>query len=272
MVWRAVARKEVRDLLRPRTIKAGLTLVAMVFVMGGYLLPTAMDDPTTTEYTAYMTQAVVLVVPLFGLLLGYKTVVAERVSGRMNLLLSLPHGRWEVVLGKFLGRLVVLVAVIASGILVGTALAAYPFGTLEPQAAISYLVVTVLYGIVFLSIGVAISTMIRSTQMAAAATFGVFFLFVVVWTTLSTPILLAIEYFGTATGGLPDWALFVHGLEPTMLYRRLLDGFVRDVQTGPYLGPEAAWYLGKWPALVVLGAWTLAPISLGYLRFRRTDL
>jgi ABC-2 type transport system permease protein len=272
MVWRAIARKEIRDLLRPRTGKAGLTLVAMVFVMGGYLLPTAVENPTTTEFTDYMTQAVVLVIPLFGLLLGYKTIVAERVSGRMTLLLSLPHSRGEAVVGKFVGRFTVLVAVVAGGVLLGSALAAYPFGTLEPWVLAGYIAVTLLYAVAFLGIGVALSTLTRSTGITTAATFGVFFLFVVVWTTLRVPLLLALEWLGAATNGLPDWALFVHGLEPTMLYRRVLDGVVQGTQTGPYLGPDAAWYLGPGPGLVLLGAWSVVPVGLGYLRFRRTDL
>lgn len=272
MVWRAIARKEVRGVLRPRSLKAGLAFVALVFVVGGYLLPTAIDDPTTTDFTGYVTQAVVLVVPLFGLLLGYKTIVAERASGRLTLLLSLPHSRREAVLGKFLGRGSILAAVVGVGVFGGVALAAYPFGTLEPWVALGYLLVTVLYGAAFLGTGIALSTLSRSNRVTTTATFGVFFLFVVAWGQLLTPLRLALDYVGWISDGLPDWALFAYGLEPTMLYRRVLDGLFAGVRTGPYLGPDASWYLGAWPALALLAAWTVLPVALGYARFRVTDL
>jgi len=272
MPWQAIARKEIRGLVKPRSIKLGLVLVGVTFTMGGYLLPTAQASPTTTDYTGYMQGAVTLLLPLFGLLLGYKTVVAERESGQLELLLSLPHSRKGTVFGKFVGRTAVLAMVVGLGILSGSALVAYPFGRLEPLVMVGYFLITGLYGMAFVSIGMAISTMTTSSRLATAATFGVFFLFVVLWPELEVPLFLALEYLGLANGGLPDWALFVRGLEPGLLYDRIIAAFFGQVDRGRYLGPDAPWFLGEWPALVLLGAWTIGPVAVGYRRFRGTDL
>lgn len=272
MVWQVVARKEIRALSRTRRRKAGLGLVAFVFVMGGYLLPISVTSPTTTDFPGYMKRAVVLLVPLFGLLVGYKSIVAERASGQLQLLLSLPHSRRGSVFGKFVGRGFILVIVVTIGITIGSALVAYPFGSFEIGTFLAYVFVTLAYGLAYVSIGMAISTLTRSGRRATTATFGVFFLFVIVWTQLRTPFYLALEYLGVADDRLPDWALFLHGLEPGMCYRRIIDAFFANVESGPYLGADAPVYLGEWAALGLLLVWIVVPVGLGYMRFERTDL
>ncbi|WP_435361531.1 ABC transporter permease subunit [Haloarchaeobius sp. DFWS5] len=272
MRWQAITRKEIRGLWTPRGSRTGLLFVALTFVLGGYILPTAIQDPTTTDYTGYMTGVTTLLLPLLGLLLGYKTIVSERASGRMALLLSLPHSRKGAMLGKFVGRSAILAAVVGVGSLVGSALVAYPFGSFEVGVFIGYFLLTLLFGIVFLSVGMAISTLTTSNSLATAGTFGVFFLLVVIWDQLRIPLQFALDYLGWLDQGLPDWALFLHGTNPTMLYQRVLGEFFAGTEVGPYLGPDAAWYLGGWPALVLLVVWAVAPVALGYLRFQGTDL
>lgn len=271
-MWRAIARKEVRGLTGTRLGKYGIAAVALVFLGAGYLLPTAMPEPTTADYAAYLRGVLGVVLPLFGLLLGYRAVVAERAAGRLALLLSLPHSRRAVVVAKFLGRGAVLAATVTAGALGGAALVNYPFGSFEVGTFAVYLVLTLLYGLAFVAVGVALSTLTASTRLATAGAFGVFFAFAVAWSLLPGPLFLGLEYLGWATDRLPDWALFLHGAEPGMLYRRLLDAFVADVNTGPYLGPDAPWYLGGPAAAVLLVAWVVAPVAGGYLRFRVTDL
>ncbi|QCC52704.1 ABC transporter permease [Halapricum salinum] len=272
MVWQAIARKEVRGLIKPRRRRAGLALVALVFVLGGYLLPTTTASPETADLAPYLTGAVTLVLPLFGLLLGYKTIVSERESGRILLLLSLPHSRLEAVFGKFLGRGGVLALVVTIGVVLASALVAYPFGSLQLGVMLAYLLVTLVYGLAFVSIGMSLSTFTRSGQRATAATFGVFFVFVVLWTELRAPFRIALDYLGLAGDGLPDWALFVYGLEPGMCYSRAVRAFFAGSEQGAYLGPDAPFYLGEWVALIVLLCWVVVPVAAGYRRFEVTDL
>jgi ABC-2 type transport system permease protein len=271
-VWQAIARKELRGLWDSRQGKLGLGFVALVYVLGGYLLPTSTQAPTTADFAGYMTPVTTLLLPLVGLLLGYKTIVDERSSGRLTLLLSLPHSRRGAVLGKFAGRSLALAVVLSLGVIVGSWLVYYPFGSIDLAVLTGYLGLTLLYGVVFVGIGVAVSTLTRSNHLATAATFGVFFLFVVVWAQLALPLALVLDYLGLLDGGLPDWARFLHGLEPGMLYQRILDGFIHNRDAGPFLGPDAPWYLGERLALVLLVLWAVVPVSLGYLRFRGTDL
>lgn len=272
--WIPVARKEVRGLVGNRTAKIGVALVALVFVLGGYVVPTSVSDPTMADYDSFLRGIVLFLVPLFGLLLGYRAVVAERAAGRLTLLLSFPHSRSDVVLGKAVGRGLVLVVALSVGVLGGAALVEYPFGTVDPGTAAVYLGATLLYGNAFLSIGVALSTLTASLRRATVLTFGTFFLFVVAWPQLDGFLLQGLEYLNLAEDRLPDWARFLHGAEPSMLYGRVLDSFVTTnrLQSGTYLGVGGPWYLGGETAAVLLFGWVLLPALAGYLRFRGTDL
>lgn len=275
--WTTIARKEVRSLFTSRTPKIGVGLVTLVFLLGGYIVPTTVQNPavmdvTIGDYDQFLRGIVVFLIPLFGLLLGYRAVVGERVGGQLALVLSFPHSRADVVLGKALGRGLVLVATITAGTLGAAALVEYPFGTVSLDMLAIFLGATVLYGIVFLTIGIGLSTITVSMRRATILTFGVFFLSAVAWPQLDGYFLDALQYVNLAGDTLPDWARFVYGAEPTLLYQRVMDAFVADVHAGAYLGPSAPWYLGGGTAAVLLVAWALLPALGGYLRFRRTDL
>ena len=273
MSWVVVARKELRDLRGSRRTRWLLYVVAFVFLAGGYMIVLSeFPEPSSADYASFMVDAAALLVPLVGLLLGHRTIVGERSSGEMTLLLSLPYDRLDVVIGKYLARTVGLAVAIAVGVLAGAALVNYPFGSFEAGTVAAYLLGTLLYGAAFVGIGLAISTATTSTAIASSAAFGTFFLFVAVWSRLRGVFADLLGYLGLANGGMPDWALFVYGAEPGMLYRRLVDGFFAGVEQGPYLGPDAPWYLGEWVAAALLAVWALGPATLGYLRFRSTDL
>ncbi|KTG07635.1 hypothetical protein AUR64_02970 [Haloprofundus marisrubri] len=272
--WLTIARKEVRGLLGNRSAKAGVALVALVFVFGGYIVPTSVSNPTMVDYDGFLRGIVLFLVPLFGLLLGYRAVVAERAAGRLVLLLSFPHSRADVVLGKVAGRGFVLLGTLTVGVLAGAALVEYPFGTVALDAVAIYLGATALLGAAFLAIGIGLSTLTTSLRRATVLTFAVFFLFVVAWPQLDGYLYMGLEYLNLADETLPDWARFVHGAEPSLLYQRVLDSYVstNKIRSGAYLGTAGPWFLQGGPAVVLLGAWVVVPTLAGYLRFRGTDL
>ncbi len=131
---------------------------------------------------------------------------------------------------------------------------------------------TLLLGGAYFAIAVGCSLVTASKQLATAAALGVFFLFVIVWDLVDDGLRVLFEQFGSASGELPAWALFLHGATPGQLYNRIVSGLFVGQETGTYLGPDTAWYLGEWVALGVLGLWTVVPILAGYWRFRRVDL
>lgn len=272
MAWQTVARKDFREAMDSRLVSYLLGLVVIVFVLGGYVLPTSVQAPTTGDYPGYMLGAVGLLVPLLGILLGYDSIVGERSSGRLTLLLSLPHSRRDVVVGKLAGRSTVLAIAVGLGVVVGGALVVYPFGSLELVGFAGYLLLTLLYGLAFVGIAMATSTLTTSRQLATAAAFGVYFLFAIVWPQVRTILLFGLDWLGLVDGGLPGWALFAYGAEPGMLYDRIVQAFYDASGSQAAPAPDAHWYLGEWIALALLVCWVVVPVALGYLRFESTDL
>ncbi len=268
---RTVARKELRGLRGSRTVTVGTGLVGLVYVLAGYVVPTTTRTPTMVEYDALLRGVTLVVLPLYGLLLGYRAVVAERATGQLTLTLSLPHSRTDVVLGKALARGLVLVCTLGTGVLLGGALVEYPFGSVAPGRLAGYLGITLLYGLAFLDVGLALSTLTASLRRATALTFGVFFLLVVAWPSLEGSVLDALQLVGLADERLPDWARFVYGAEPSAAYTRALEAFVAT-DGGSVAGGADPWYLGGGAAVGVLVGWVVVPVVVGILRFRRRDL
>jgi ABC-2 type transport system permease protein len=269
--WQPIARKELRALWGDRMIKAGLSLIALVFIFVGYVLPTDIPAPRMADYDAAIRELLLFIIPLFGLLISYRAVVGERTSGRLTLVLSFPHSRGDVVLGKAIGRGIVFAVTVSVGVLVGAALVAYPFGTVHPTTLLIYLGTTLLFGGAYLSLGLALSTLTASLRRATVLTFGLFFLFVVAWPELDGLLLVALRYVDLAGESLPDWARFVYTAEPGLLYQRVLDTYVAGGE-GEMRPADTPWYFRGWVAVSLLHGWVVGPALVGYTLFQRSDL
>lgn len=273
MTWATIARKDYRQTWDSKLVRYLVYVFVLVCLMGAYAFPvTNRGDVTGAAFAGFMTDAMTVFLPLIGLLLGYNAIVGERESGRLVLVLSQPHDRRDVVLGKFVGRGVYLVMAVAVGLAAAAFLVWYPFGDIDHLSYLAYALVTLCLGLVYFGVGLALSTLTAVKNRATLSTFGVFFVFVLLWEQLDELLLFGLERAGLADGSLPDWALFVHGAEPGLLYERIVQAFFEEDLTGPYLGADAPAYLGEWAALGLLLAWLVLPTTLGYLRFARADL
>jgi Cu-processing system permease protein len=110
-----------------------------------------------------------LLVPLVALVLSHDAIVGER--NTLGLLLSLPVGRFEVVVAKLVGRSLALAAAIGLGL--GAAmLVSDPGGA---RTLLELMGPTLLLGLAFLSMGLLISTVTRRQVTAASVVVVVWF-------------------------------------------------------------------------------------------------
>ncbi|MFC5971967.1 ABC transporter permease subunit [Halomarina salina] len=261
--WQSVARKDFNDALRSRRL---LTLVVafVLFVVGTeYLLVEVLGGDVTSAdaLVGSLVGPTVVLVPLIGLVTGYRSIAGERETGSHKLLLSLPHSRRDVVLGKLLGRSLVVGVAIVAGFVAGGLLAFGLIGGYEVTPFVLYFLVTLLYATAFVALGVGISAVTGSTSVAVMASFGAFVLFQFLW--LFVVGLVRTELFPNASAAVFEVTL---RLSPLISYGVSLDAFVM----GGAGGPE--FYQGGWFALFVLVCWVVVPPALGYLRFRSVDL
>ena len=118
-----VAGKEFRDRIRNRWVLA-VALVFAVFSLVIAYFGGAQQGAVgfrSIEFTiASLVSLVIYLIPLIALLLGFDAIVGERERGSLDLLLSLPITRLELLLGKYLG----LAAALTLSTLVGFGLVA----------------------------------------------------------------------------------------------------------------------------------------------------
>ena len=107
-----IAVKEWRDGLRNRWVIATTALLAALALTLAFLgsAPTGTVKVGGLAVTVVsLSSLTIFLVPLIALLLSYDAIVGEIDRGTMSLLLTYPVARWQVLLGKFIGHLAILV-------------------------------------------------------------------------------------------------------------------------------------------------------------------
>ena len=115
-----------------------------------------------------------LLIPLVGLLLGFDAIVGERERRTLNLLLSMPLHRWELIVAKFLGRLIPLAFAILAGIFTAYFLLEDGYGA----SLIQLIVPSLLLGGSFLAVGILVSSLVLRQATASSFLITIWFLLV----------------------------------------------------------------------------------------------
>lgn len=294
--WRDVARKDFEDAVRSKLLW-GLT-VAFVALLGFFMVVASVSSGGRGEAEAlgaltFVAQFAGFFVPLVAMIAGYMAIVGERQSGSLRVLLSYPFSRVAVVVGKLVGRSVVVAVTILVGFVAVTGLAAGLTGSLPVVEVLGVVGLTTVLGATFTAIAVGISAATRTRGTALALVVGAFFLLFVLWEGV------AVGIYYVLTGGRPGleveaWYLFLYQANPMEAYRLaltgLLDSYVwpvvqlglEDVSlaevSGEQLRPSERvdgplpFYLQPWFAGVTFLVWAVVPVVVGTLRFRSSDL
>jgi ABC-2 type transport system permease protein len=231
------------------------------------------------------------------LLVSYRAVSHGRESGRVLLVGSLPFARWELVVGKVVGRTAAvavptLLAVVA-GYLVGAA-----GGRLaSPAVLLGFLVLAVCYLAVTVAVGVALSTVSRSSTPAVGGVVVYFLLLTVSWVELVSPIVYR-ELTGraiTPTNPPADiWLFLLQRATPSgsfLVATNWLFGIANSsasfnsavlqslprvntnaLLVGDAFGTDVPFVLTEPVALAIMAAWLVASAVVGVLVFDRVDL
>lgn len=272
MSWQAVARKDVRDAARAKSVWL-LTAVFLAFFLGLTLFVPQLGDAEFDTFLALGAEIVGLFLPLVGIVLGYKAVITERESGSMALLLSLPHSRRDVAIGKFVGRSIVLAVPTSIGLAVAAPLVAIRYGSFAPLQYLGFSLLTILYGLAFLGIAIGLSMATTASRRVTAGAFGAYVVLVMLWLTIvDFVVLILFRFQDNPLTNPPDWAVVAKLFEPSTAYVYLLsDGIDSGVVT-PFAQFGSAWFTEPPVALAVLLGWIVVPMVLGYREFAASDL
>ena len=263
-----VAGKEFWDRIRNRWVLA-VALVFTVFALAIAYFGGAQQGAVgfrSIEFTiASLVSLVIYLIPLIALILGFDAIVGERERGSLDLLLSMPITRFELVLGKYLG----LAAALAFSTVAGFGLVAIVLSTQLSLGALlhyfGFMLSSVLLGMAFLSLAVMVSVFASDRTRASGMAIALWFFFVLVFDLLLLGGLVI-------TGGHYGGEIFPYLLlaNPADVFRILNIFTLNDVRTLYGLAtvfPRALadlWLLG-----LVMLAWIVAPLGIANWRFRK---
>jgi ABC-2 type transport system permease protein len=296
--WIAVFRKDFRDAIRSRTlwITIGVFVLFAGLVTFGYTdyFASGLDEQTPRLVTYGLVWVlsgrlipgvgpVPLLVPLIGLLLGHKAIVGEREGGQLKFLLGLPHSRLEVVVGKLLGRSTVALVALVAGFLI-SALLLVRSGGLEFGPFVALVVVTALFAVVHVAVGIGVSAGVSSSTVATVLVVAFFAVFQIAWNGIFQIVQFLVLQPDSPSPDWtpPDWFRLLRSLSPANAYNAGLEAALELVGTipeqlraiggePPTTGPEPV-YLADWFGVVVLVLWVVVPLAAGYVVFQRADL
>ncbi|MXV62644.1 ABC transporter permease subunit [Natronorubrum sp. JWXQ-INN-674] len=297
---RAIAKKDFQDAIRS-WLFWGLSFFFFLLLVGvtgtlAYFGEDIAAEGATTDMLVFFTSEITrVVIPLIALILGWKAIAGERETGSIKILLSLPHSRKDVLLGKLIGRSAVLSVSLIVGFGLAAVVVAALLGAFDIVDYIGLLGMSIIYGVAYTSIAVSLSSLTKSTTIAGAAMAGVFLVFYGVWNTLSTMFGLLAEreilFFDTVTytgefdgqefqgERLQDWVYFILNIDPGEAYGSVLtlvtdvDAIELQVELNEQMfGGELPFFLQDWFSFLILLFWIVAPIAVALYRFDRVDL
>ena len=273
-IW-IITGKEVRDSLRNRWVLAATLLLAALALSLGFLgsSPTGSvkADPLTITVVSLSSLSIFLI-PLIAMLLAYDAVIGEIERGTMALLLSYPVSRWQVLVGKFIGHLIILTLATTAGYgLAGIALqlahGGLDFAAWKPFALL--IVASVLLGAAFLAMGYLISAKVKERGTAAGIAIGVWLFFVVIFDMALLGIMVADSKQAITAPMLETILLF----NPADVYRLLnLTGYENTAMYAGMAGLSGQLTLGM-PVLVAAQLlWIALPFALAAWIFRKRQI
>jgi len=190
--------------------------------------------------------------------------VGERERGSLDLLLSLPITRLELLLGKYLG----LAAALALSTLAGFGMVAVLLSRQMSWASMyhyfGFMLSSVLLGLAFLSLAVLLSVLARDRTRASGLAIATWFFFVLVFDLLLLGVLVGS---GGRFGG-EAFALLLL-LNPADVFRILNVFSLEDVRTLYGLTSVVPPALARpWLMGLVMVAWIAGPLALARWRFK----
>lgn len=270
-----MAKKEIMDNLRNKWIIIITILFAILTLLasyaGSYFSKGEWQDLQATVIA--MSGLVQIFISIIGLMLGYAAIVGEIERGSMGPLLSLPIKRLEIILGKLVG----LGSVLTITILLGFGIAGVYIGlNVQDVNYGEYLVfigASILMGLVFLSLGLFLSSLFKKRSTAMGAAIFVWFLFAIIWQLIMVTVVIAAGLINNlSSNSFPDWYFGIQNINPLQSYSTLISINIGSLQQdiGSFVGyPE---FISNEFLIGILILWIIVCISISIWRFNKTDI
>ena len=238
-----------------------------------------------------------LLVPVMAIGLGFDSVNSEYNRRTLSRILSQPIYRDALLFGKFLGGLITLtIALVVLWLMViglGLLVLGIPPGGEEIARSFVFLLITIIYAGVWLSLAMLFSTLFRSPATAALVSLGLWLFIYLIWPILADVVAHAIipadpryTALGLETPGTVELQQILARFSPSTLFSEvvvaLLDPTTRALGPiylsqlqGAVLGaplPLSESMLIAWPQTVGMIASAIVLFVIGYVIFQRQEV
>ncbi|TAK47604.1 MAG: ABC transporter permease [Xanthobacteraceae bacterium] len=270
-----IAGREVRLALRNRWVLATTLLLAALALSLTFLgsAPTGRVGAGVLDVVIVsLSSLTIFLIPLIALLIAHDAIVGEIERGTLALLLSYPIGRWQVMTGKFLGHVAILVIATSLGYGAAAGALALTGSEMLRHSLVAFAVMvgsSILLGAVFIAIGYLISALARDRAGAAGIAIGVWLMLVLVYDMTLLGILV-VDQGRTVTAGVLDALLL---LNPTDVYR--LFNLTGSANVSQFAGMAGLAGTTAWSAPVLIAAlalWIVVPLVLATAVFARREI
>lgn len=270
-----VARYDLRDVRRSKLLWGVMGIYVAFTALLVYAEGTAAEpDLAWVLFNHYFLTTLLL--PLVAIAGSYLAIAGERESDTVAFLLSQPTSRAAVVAGKFLSRSLLIVGSLLVAFAVGGVIAVAMYSRLELDVAGSFVVLTIVFIGAYVGPAIAISaaTATRSRAIAGTGAFYVLTDVLIVFGDFS--LVGALRFLFEDTLGLApgsNFYDFVFNLTPAGSYLNTTL-LIWDAGEFPQLPPQVPpeFYLKPWFSVVILLAWAVVPLVVGYWHFRNAEL
>lgn len=221
-----------------------------------------------THSTGNLINLVLYLLPLMTLLLGAFAVTSEKEDGGWQLLSTYPLTTLQLLSGKYYGLLVVLSVIVCFGFGLSGLFAALFQQSLSLSMLLYFVMFSMIIVIIFAAIAVLIGTISRNRWQALTICVGVWFLFIIGWSTALISVLSKLPYLW-----IKPTIVTLTFLNPAELIRIFM---VSQMGGGSIFGPEYAqwirWIDGPWGLPLFLGVcalWVLLTLGLAMWLWER---
>jgi Cu-processing system permease protein len=270
-----VAGKEIHQAIRNRWVLAATLLLAALALSLAFLgsAPTGTVGVRALDVVIVsLSSLTIFLIPLIALLISHDAIVGDMERGTMLLLLSYPVGRWQVLLGKFVGHLAVLAFATCLGYGIAAAALIATGSRIEADSLGAFAAMTgssVLLGSVFVAIGYLVSALVRDRGTAAGVCIGLWLLLVLIYDMALLGLLAVDQGRSLSAAGLDALLL----LNPTDVYRLFnLTSFANVSTFAGMAGLAQSTTLSARVLLAALLLWTCVPLGLAAFAFSRREL
>ena len=271
-----IAKKEFMDNIRSKWI-IGISIIFIILtILSSYVAGGGSDHVFggMEETVVALMSIYTLIIPLIAIMLGFSTIAGEAEAGALSVVLSYPVKRVEVLLGKFLGLGSVLAVTPIIGFGISGIIIAAIIGAEEGLAFLVFIALAIVLGLMYLSLIISISALVRNRVRAIAGGVALFF-----WAMIYGVIVMAL-YYGSGgdfmklmsgEGTFPDWlwssVVFSPGDLNQMAVMRAF-----DLNQAMGVSIEAPDWMSMPFVLVIQLIWILIPLFLAYYFFKKRDI